>query len=124
MVFIYTNAFDRTSDLLISRLGTENVYRFNTDLWKDYKIKITPGDFRIIAPNGRMVDRSNVKKFYWRKPLKTHLIPGLGINVSKEEKYNEEEVWYAMREVVNMLWQDRKLVLVEPFGDSRAGKIL
>lgn len=124
VVFIYTNSFDYTSDLLISRLGSEAVFRFNTDTWSDYRILAEPGRFRIAAPNGREIARADVAKCYWRKPLKKHLIPGLGQQVGSEEKFCEEEIWYAMREVVNMLWQDRKLVLVEPFGDARAGKLI
>jgi hypothetical protein len=124
VVFIYTNSFDYTSDLLISRLGSESAFRFNSDTWQDYRILAEPGNFRIAAPNGREVTRGDVAKFYWRKPLKKHLIPGLGQQVSSEEKFCEEEIWYAMREVVNMLWQDQKLVLVEPFGDARVGKLI
>jgi len=124
IVFVYTNSFDYTSDLLISRIGSEHVFRFNTDAWSDYSILVEPGAFRIAAPNGREINRTGIAKFYWRKPLKKHLIPGLGAKVSSEEKFCEEEIWYAMREVVNMLWQDRKLVLVEPFGDARVGKFI
>lgn len=123
VTLIYTNSFDTTTDLLISKLGSERIFRLNFDLWRDYRIWIDPDGFRIQNPTGRTVQRSSVSKAYWRKPMrKQHMFPDKP--TSMEDNYMEEEIWYAMREVVNLLWCDGKLILVEPFGDSRAGKFV
>ena len=123
VTFIYTNSFDTTTDLIISHLGTENVFRFNFDLWRNYQVTINAHGFLIANPTGRSVSRNDIAKAYWRKPMrKQHMFPD--INVPRDENYLEEELWYALREVLNILRYDNKLVLIEPFGDIKAGKII
>jgi hypothetical protein len=120
---IFTNSYDTTCDLLVEKLGGENVFRLNFNLWRDYKILITGDGFEICDPTGRTITNDDVAKLYWRKPMRwRHLFPDRpepeGIH------YVEEELWYALRELVNLLWLQGKLVLVEPFADSRAGKFI
>ena len=35
ITFIYTNSYDTTTDLLVAKLGSERVFRFNFNLWRD-----------------------------------------------------------------------------------------
>jgi len=123
LTFLYTNSFDTTCDLLISRLGSEHVFRLNFDLWRDYRVEVHNDGFRIENPAGRVLERADVAKVYWRKPMRQqHMSPDA--RVPQEESYLEEELWYALREVINLLWCDGKVILTEPFGDTRAGKFL
>jgi len=123
VTFIFTNSHDVTSDLLVSRLGRGRVFRFNFDLWQDYRIVLTPSGFEIENPVGFKVTDRDVAKFYWRKPMRlAQLEPGA--EVSDRTHYIEEELWYMMREIVNLCWLRGRLVLVEPFADSRCGKIV
>lgn len=123
VTFIFTNSHDVTADLLVSKLGNERVFRFNFNLWQDYKLLLTPSGFEIENPVGRKVTDREVAKFYWRKPMRwKHMTPGL--ELSDRVNYIEEELWYMMRELVNLLWSRDRLVLVEPFADMRCGKVM
>lgn len=123
VTFIYTNSHDVTTDLLVSKIGTERIFRFNFNLWRDYKLQLTSSGFEIENPVGRKVTDRDVAKFYWRKPMRSKdLTPEIA--VSDHVNYVEEELWYMMREAMNLLWSRRQLVLVEPFADVRCGKLM
>ena len=123
ITFLYTNSFDGTSDLIVKHLGSTNVFRFNFDLWADYKLRIDSGDFEIQNPSGRTLRPEDVAKVYWRKPIVTReLFPEQPCSI--EKIYIEDELWYAMRELVNLLWEKGKVVLAEPFAENRVGKFV
>lgn len=114
--FLYTNSYDATVDLLVSRLGSDAVFRFNLDLWRDYAIEIRPNGFSLEDPTGRRLTSENVAKACWRKPqfLREPFPRASGNGGTSEEAYLEDELSYAMDELVNLLWREQKLVLVEP----------
>jgi hypothetical protein len=123
MLFIFSNSFDTTVDLLILRLGTADIFRFNFDLWRDYKLEISPDGFRLEDPVGRVVTDRTISKFLWRKPARSaEMFPK--ITLSAEDAYSEQELWYALCEIANLMWTRRKVVLVEPFVDIRVGKFV
>ena len=122
VLLLLTNSYDTTADLLVHRLGPDRVFRFNFDIWSDYALEITPSQFRIVDPTGRDVDAARVAKALWRKPWSR--LPLRSISRTDEDRYYDEEVWYAVREIVNLLWFDRKIVLVEPFAERHAGKFV
>jgi hypothetical protein len=123
ITFIYTNSLDMTSDLLISRIGTEEIFRFNVDLWREYKIKIDHAGLSIENSAGRKIAGNDIFKFYWRKPfMSQYLYPQK--KIPSELIYMEEELTYAMRDMVNLAWSEEKIVLVEPLADSRVGKFV
>ena len=123
ITFIYTNSLDMTADLLISKIGTEKIFRFNVDLWREYKIKIDHDQLSIENSAGRRVTNGDISKFYWRKPFTNqYLYPQR--KIPSELIYMEEELTYAMRDMVNLAWSEGKIVLVEPMADSRVGKFV
>lgn len=123
VTFILTNSHDVTSDLLVSKIGTQRIFRFNFNLWQEYKIKLTDSGFEIENPVGRKVSDYEVAKCYWRKPMSwQRMTPG--IQVSERVAYVEEELWYMMREILNLMWLQERVVLVEPFADLRCGKVI
>ncbi len=123
VTFLYTNSFDTTADLLILKLGDDKFFRFNFDLWRDYRISISDDRFEIENPAGRKVCDEGLAKAYWRKPMrKHHMFPDS--KLPRVESYLEEELWYAMRELMNRFRAQGKLVLTEPFADMRAGKLV
>src|SRR3954470_10003611 len=69
ILFIYTNSYDLSADVLIRRLGNPAVFRFNLDLWHEYVIVIDRDRIPIANPSGRTVDSKDIAKFLWRKPL-------------------------------------------------------
>jgi hypothetical protein len=121
-LLLITNSYDTTADLLVHRLGSEKVFRFNFDIWSDYAFEITPARFRIVDPTGRSVDSESVAKVLWRKPWSRG--PFRPSSRTEEDRYYDQEVWYAVRDIVNLLWLDEKIVLVEPFAERRAGKFI
>jgi hypothetical protein len=124
--FLYTNSYDATVDLLVSRLGSDAVFRFNLDLWRDYAIEIRPNGFSLEDPTGRRLTSENVAKACWRKPqfLREPFPRASGNGGTSEEAYLEDELSYAMDELVNLLWREQKLVLVEPRAYQRVGKLV
>jgi hypothetical protein len=107
----------------VSRLGSDAVFRFNVDLWRDYSIDIDACGFTLANPAGRTVTEETLAKVYWRKPqVSADLYPEKSF--SKEEQYFQGEIWYALRELVNLQWALGKVVLVEPGAESRVGKLV
>jgi hypothetical protein len=123
MLFIYTTSFDTTIDLLLHRIGGERCFRFNFDLWRDYVIEVAVDRFRITDPTGRWIDERRTTKLLWRKPFQTKEL-GREAAIGDQDAYCEAELWYALREIVNLLWTQGKIVLVEPRADSRVGKFV
>lgn len=122
MLLILTNSYDTTADLLVHRLGSGKVFRFNFDIWSDYSFEITPSGFRIADPTGRSIEESGIEKVLWRKPWSR--VSYRPTSRSDEDRYYDQEVWYALRDIINLLWRNRKIVLVEPYAEQRAGKFV
>ena len=122
VLLIVTNSFDATADLLVSRLGKDQVFRFNFDLWHEYRFEIRAGDISLADPSGREVTGAEVAKLLWRKPVSRN--PWRPVSRTGEDRYYDGEMLYAMRELVNLLWLDGKVVLVEPFAELHAGKFM
>ena len=38
VTLLITNSIDYLADLLVSKLGVDNVFRYNTDLWQQYRL--------------------------------------------------------------------------------------
>lgn len=123
VTLIFTNSHDITVDRLIQHIGSDKIFRFNLDIWEDYQLSITPGDFRIVNPAGMEVRRDRTAKCFWRKPLSKYRL-NLDFTVPLPKKYVEAEIACAIREIANILALDGKLVLIEPFGPNRVGKLV
>ena len=123
LTLIVTNTLDLTADRLVRRLGSANVFRFNRDIWEDYELSITADDFRLANPAGAVVRRSQVAKCLWRKPLSKYELRALP-EPSDDARYQEAEVGYVLREIVNLLWRDGRVVLIEPDSHGRMGKLV
>ncbi|MHB1954048.1 MAG: hypothetical protein ACYCOU_09905 [Sulfobacillus sp.] len=123
VLFIYTNSFDLSSDVLIRRLGDDAVFRFNLDLWQEYRIEIDRHHISITNPNDRKVESKDISKFLWRKPLTNQqLYPDR--TFPRESIFEEEELAYAMREIWNAMYYTGRAVLIDPLSDTVAGKLL
>ena len=68
VLLLITNSFDTTADLLIARLGAKSVFRFNFDIWSDYRFDFRPEGISIADPTGWAVGSENIAKVLWRKP--------------------------------------------------------
>jgi len=122
VLLLITNSFDTTADLLIARLGAKSVFRFNFDIWSDYRFDFRPEGISIADPTGWAVGSENIAKVLWRKPRSR--APFRPTSSDPESRFYDLEVWYALRDAVNLLWLDRKIVLAEPLAELRAGKFV
>lgn len=123
VLFIYTNSFDLSADVLIQRLGNSAVFRFNLDLWDDYRIEIDRHRIAVTNPSGRTVEAQDIVKFLWRKPLTNQkLYPDR--TFPQERVFEEEELAYAMRDVWNAMYCSGRAVLIDPLSDVTAGKLI
>ena len=69
MLIIITNSMDGTTDLLLPLIRRKKeVFRYNVDLWSEYKIEISPKGFSISDPTGRHVNQDSCSGLYLRKP--------------------------------------------------------
>lgn len=91
MLLLVTGSIDGTSDLLVKKLGAENVFRFNYDLYRDYGLEFTPHSWRIVNPAGLSIDSCSVTSAFWWKAFNYYLLD--------EEKFIVEEVKYIFREI-------------------------
>lgn len=115
-LLILTNSYDATTDVLLDRLREESVFRLNFDQITKYSLRFNRYGFDISDPTGRTMSSETIRKAYWRKPF----------NAENEEaeirtKYVDAEMRYVLTEMVNLLWSEQKLVLVEPFAERRTG---
>jgi len=91
VLLLITGSIDATSNLLIRSLGTEQVFRFNFDLYKDYELVFSPDYWSIKNPAGHCIDSNSVTKVFWWKAFNYHLVD--------EDEFITEEVKYIFREI-------------------------
>jgi hypothetical protein len=142
LTFIITNSYDLTANKLVERLGVDRVFRYNFDIWQQYPLVIDETGFCIRDAVGREVRQQHVAKVLWRKPISRYRLAGhrphattrwgavrrlLGAEralPSREENYQEEEMYEAVVEMKNLLWRQQKVVLIEPAAYMRLGKLV
>jgi hypothetical protein len=146
LLLIFTNTYDLSTNRIVDKIGSQRVFRLNFDIWRDYEIHVGQTDFEIINPTGFAVTRRDVAKAYWRKPISRFFLEGHRSHspksivrravdaiyqtdvyppkMSPQERYLEAEMDYAVGEIRNLLWKDKKLVLVEPASHGRLGKFM
>ena len=91
MLLLITGSLDGTSDLLVRKLGKNNVFRLNYDLYKDYKLEFTPEFWRVINPAGHEINSNTVTSAFWWKAFNFYL--------QDEDRFITEEVKYIFREI-------------------------
>ncbi|OSS42188.1 Glutathione synthase/Ribosomal protein S6 modification enzyme (glutaminyl transferase) [Desulfurella amilsii] len=105
-------------------MGENGVFRFNSDCFEKYKIVLNNDGFEIRDPLDRIANNTNINKVLYRKPsLKQDLLIKPK-QLSDEEDYIDKELYYAAREIINLAWMQRKVVLIEPLVDFRVGKFV
>lgn len=90
MLLLITGAADGTSDRLVVNYG-DGVFRFNYDLWHQYKVVFTTEYWSIENPVGLKIDSSEATACFWWKALQYY--PG------NEDRAIKEEVKYFLREI-------------------------
>ncbi len=111
---IITNSYDVTSDMIISHVGHENIFRLNFDLLSDYSIYINSKTFSISSPQKKIYE-NEISKVYWRKPFNTK---------NNTEYYELVERKLMLKQIFNILFEKGKAILVNPHKESSIGKLL
>lgn len=91
MLLLITGSQDGTSSLLVEALGNKKVFRFNFDLFNDYKLEFTPHYWRITNPAGHAIDSESVTSCFWWKAFNFYLL--------NQEEFIVEEVKYIFRDL-------------------------
>lgn len=120
MLLIFTNSLDGTADEIVRRIGSNQVFRFNLDLWRDYTFHVDGGGFFITDPTGRTCSSSNVRAAYVRKPSFDDPlnIPEGGC----PEAWLRAQIGYFVQEMYNWCNNCGLVRLVEKGAQSRFGK--
>jgi hypothetical protein len=114
---IITESYDTTTDLLIDIIGSKKIFRFNFDLYNDYKFKIN-SDGLLLESEHQKIEDWDIKKVFWRKPFIN--------NLKKSEvtgDYVNQEIKYIFRELFNYSSLLNKTILVKPNYENYLGKI-
>jgi hypothetical protein len=122
ITLLITNSIDYVSDLLVSRLGSARVFRYNTDLWREYALCFSAAGVEISDPTGRSVTDATIAKVYRRSAMRgSMLFPQT--KLTDLERYAEEEVYSAWADILNVFWSQGKVVLSQPLATLRSGKL-
>jgi hypothetical protein len=122
ILLLLTNSIDYVSDMIISRLGTDQVFRYNTDLWQDYKLRITSTAVTIENPAGRRIEDAQIVKVFRRSNARAStLFPDRPM--TQDERFAEEEIWEAWNDLMTIFWNQGKVVLSQPLATLRLGKL-
>jgi hypothetical protein len=122
ITLLLTNSIDYVADLLVERLGTKQIFRYNSDLWHDYRLCVNESTIEIENPTGRLVTDRDIVKVYRRSTARAStLFPDRPM--TPDARFAEEEVWTAWNDIVNIFWAQGKVVLVQPYASMRVGKL-
>lgn len=122
VTLLITNSIDYAADLLVQRLGSDRVFRYNTDLWRDYEMCFSGAGVELADPTGRRVTDATIAKVYRRSSMRgSVLFPQT--RLTDLERYAEEEVFMAWSDLLNIFWDQGKMVLSQPLATLRSGKL-
>jgi hypothetical protein len=123
VTLLITNSIDYLADLLVAKLGSDRVFRYNSDLWRDYALDFSPAGIEISDPTGRCVTDLDIAKVYRRSSMRGSVIfPQM--KLTDLERYAEEEVYAAWADLFNIFWHQGKIVLSQPLATLRSGKLM
>ena len=116
-LLIITNSYDATTDLLITKIGKEHVFRFSYDQWDQYSFQINQNNF-CIKGEYFSINENEIAKVYWRKPFLNNFVFD-----EKLDAYLNKEITVVFRDLFNILQLEQKTVLVNPFKSTQIGKL-
>lgn len=114
MILLLTNSLDTTTDILLPHLTRRaEVFRFNIDLWRDYRWSITADGYEISDPTGRTCRESEVGAVYERKVMFNPVeidVPAIG----SAESWLREEVFAIWAGIKDLAMGSGKLAVIHP----------
>ena len=122
VTLLITNSIDYAADLLVRRLGSDRVFRYNTDLWRDYALHFSGSGVEVADPTGRRIRDETIAKVYRRSSMRGSVLFPQN-ELTELERYAEEEVFVAWADLLNIFWEQGKIVLSQPLATLRSGKL-
>ena len=124
MLLLLTNSIDGTADILVELCSTRGVpvFRFNIDLWAQYRFAWTADGFVFRDPTGRSVDSSEIDAVLWRRPS-LHETPEWEGGSPDDRAATEAELQTIVREIADWARARGRLRLIEPGGSRRVGRL-
>lgn len=111
---ILTSSRDITTDILMPHLTARaEVFRFNIDLWRDYRWSITADGYELSDPTGRTCREEEVGAVYERKVVFNPIeidTPACG----NEESWLRAEVMEIWAGIKDLAYGSGKLALIHP----------
>lgn len=92
MLLLITNSCDGTGNVLVDKLGSK-VFRFNYDLFNEYRFEFRPNFWAITNPSGHSISSTEIKSCFWWKAF--------NIPLENQDNYVIQEVKYIFRELYN-----------------------
>lgn len=90
MLLLITGSTDGTADRIVESVGTSNVFRFNYDIWKDYKFTYSPDSWEIVNPTGHSISHKNATKCFWWKAFHYYI---------NDDRLIKSEIKYALKDL-------------------------
>ncbi|MEZ5841532.1 MAG: hypothetical protein R3D02_14265 [Hyphomicrobiales bacterium] len=124
MLLLLSNSIDGTADVIVELCEKrgEPVFRFNIDLWTQYRFAWTPDGYAFEDPTGRKVTSAEVTACLWRRPSLRDT-PDWEGGSPEDRPATEAELHTLMRELADHARARGVLRLMEPFGGRRVGRL-
>jgi hypothetical protein len=124
LLLLLTNTIDSTADTLVHLCSERQqaVFRFNIDLWLDYRFAWTPSGFAIRDPSERMVRSEDVSSCLWRRPSLQET-PAWRGGTPGDRVATEAELHAIVREIGEWSRARGYLRLIEPTSPRRVGRL-
>jgi hypothetical protein len=121
-ILLLTSSHDGTMDQLLSLEPNLPVFRFNSDLWRDYLCNVEPTSWALEDPAGRRLERKECSGVYFRKPF-PH-VRGVARGTDLEEAWAISQVQALVHYWVAWARNDDRLFLVDPVDESVVSKFV
>jgi len=113
LLLLITSSGDATADLLISNFK-KPVFRFNLDIYDEYKFKFDPFHWEIENPFGLKIDSTIATRCAWWKAY---------LSLSDEDLYVRSEVRYVANEIYSWFKHQKLIIGNAPSTDESLGKV-
>ncbi len=89
MLLLITGSADGTADRIVSNYG-DGIFRFNYNLWKEYKVSYSPNYWSIENPAGLVITSDTATKAFWWKAF---------AYIANDDRLIKEEVKYFLKDL-------------------------
>jgi hypothetical protein len=124
MLLLLSNSIDGTADILVGLCSerAQPVFRFNIDLWAQYRFAWTHDGFVFHDPSGRTAASDGISGCLWRRPSLRDTPEWEG-GSTEDRVATEAELHTLMRELGDWARARGLLRLIEPAGPRRVGRL-